>query len=154
MERLNPHDVSALVQWCPNPKGHRLTEAELRAALFPEDQPTWVFGDPQIAVVATARAGSHGFIRLLAVAEHHRRHGIGRELLAAAERHLADEGTVDVVLGADAPHHLWAGVPTDAIAMCCLAEALRYRRVGVNLDVDIPLHTLPPDLGGWRRAVA
>lgn len=154
MERLSPHHLAEFVQWCPSlAGGHRLTEAELSAALFPEDQPTWVFGDPQTGVVTTAHAGTRGFVRLLAVAEHHRRHGVGRELLAAAERQLADHGAVDVVLGADAPHHLWAGVPTDATAMCCLAEAMRYRRVGVNLDVDIPLRGLPPDLGGWRRSV-
>lgn len=152
MERLSPHDVPALVRLCPNVSGHPLTEPELRAALFPTDQPTWVFGDPQTGVVATALDGPHGFVRLLSVVEHRRRQGVGRELLIAAERHLAAEGAVDVVLGADAPHHLWAGVPTDAPAMCCLAEAMRYRRVGVNLGVDVPLHSLPADLGGWRRA--
>jgi GNAT superfamily N-acetyltransferase len=154
VERLTPQHLPAFVQWCPSlAGGHRLTEAELSAALFPDDQQTWVFGDPHIAVVATALAGRRGFVRLLAVDERHRRHGVGRYLLAAAERQLADDGAVDVLLGADAPHHLWAGVPTGATAMCCLAEAMRYRRVGVNLDVDIPLHSLQPDLGGWRRAV-
>ena len=155
MERLSSRHVAAIAPWCPTlPGGHRLSEAELRAALFPDDQRTWVFGDPQAAVVATALTGQHGFVRLLAVAPRHRRHGVGRQLVAAAERQLAEDGAVDVVLGADAPHHLWAGVPTEATAMCCLAEAMRYRRVGVNLDVDIPLRDLPPDVGGWRCAVA
>lgn len=153
MRVLSPADLAAVTHLCPPlPPAHRLTEAELAAALFPDDQPTWVFGDPEVGAVATARSGDVGFVRLLVVAEPHRRRGVGRALLTAAEERLRADGATEVTLGADAPHHLWAGVPTDATAMCCLAEQLRYRRVGVNVDVDITLATLPPDRGGWRRA--
>jgi GNAT superfamily N-acetyltransferase len=153
VEHLTEGDIDAIVQLSPDVAGHRLTAAELSAALFADDQPTWVYGRAGVGVVATASNADHGFVRLLAVAEGHHRRGVGRELLGAAERHLAESGAVDVTLGADAPHHIWAGVPTDATAMCCLAEALRYRREGLNLDVDIPLKkTLPADYGGWRLA--
>jgi predicted N-acetyltransferase YhbS len=154
MRQLTPDDTPAIVDLCPTLPSHRLTDPELRAALFAGDQPTWVYGQPGVGVVATARTGEHGFIRLLAVADAHRRQGVGRNLLKTAEEHLANEGAADVTLGADAPHHLWAGVPTDATAMCCLAEAMRYRRDGANIDVDIPLATLPPDAGEWRLAGA
>jgi mycothiol synthase len=153
VQQLTPDDVSAIVELCPSLPRHRLTAAELRTALFPPDQPTWVYGDPEVGVVVAAWGGdAHGFIRLLAVAGGHRQRGVGRNLLATAEERLAAGGAADVTLGADPPYHLWAGVPTDATAMCCLAEAMQYRRVGVNVDVDIPLATLPPDLGGWRAA--
>jgi len=151
MRTLSPADVPALVGLCPPfPHHHRLTAVELAAALFPDDQPTWVFGDPAVGAIATARSGAAGFFRLLVVAEPHRRQGVGRSLLTIAEEHLRADGATDITLGADAPHHLWAGVPTDATALCCLAEQLRYRRVGVNVDVDIALDALPPDVGGWR----
>jgi GNAT superfamily N-acetyltransferase len=154
MRPLSTDDVPAIVELCPALPRHRLTESEIRAALFPDEQETWVYGQPGVGVVATARSGRQGFVRLLAVADAHRRRGVGRTLLEAAEQQLGDGGVTDVTLGADAPHHLWAGVPTDAAAMCCLAEAARYRRVGVNIDVDIPLASLPADPGGWRLADA
>lgn len=150
MEHLTPDDIDAIVELCPAVGGHSLTAAELCAALFPDDQPTWVYGRPDVGVVATATRDTLGFVRLLAVREGHRRRGVARQLLVDAERQLAEVGATSVTIGADAPHHLWAGVPTDATAMCCLAEAMRYQRVGVNLDIDIPLATLPADHGGWR----
>lgn len=88
MERLTVDHLPGIVDLCPPLPGHRLTAAELSASLFADDQPTWVYGRPEVGVVATARRDAHGFVRFLAVAPDHRRRGIGRSLLTAAERHL------------------------------------------------------------------
>lgn len=126
--------------------------AELRASLTAPDQPARLRGDPDRGVVATVTSGDQGFIRFLAVDPAHRRHGLGRELLLAAEDDLRAAGARTVTVGADAPYYLWPGVDARELATVCLLERMKYARVEVNLNMDVDLTHLPDDPGGWRAA--
>jgi predicted N-acetyltransferase YhbS len=128
--------------------------SELHSALTAVDQPAMVRGDPALGVVATVIGNGRGFVRFIAVDPDHRGQGLGRELLTAAEEQLRASGTPTVTIGADAPNYLWAGIDTRELAMVCLAERMRYSRVGVNLNMEIDLTCLADDPGGWRVAGA
>jgi predicted N-acetyltransferase YhbS len=128
------------------------TLTDLRRALTAADQPAVVRGDPDRGVVATVTGPGGGFVRFLAVDPTQRGLGLGRELLAAAEHDLRAAGATTVTIGADAPHYLWAGIDSRELAMVCLAERMKYARVGVNVNMDVELRHAPPDPGGWRVA--
>lgn len=118
---------------------------ELAAALFGVEQPAVVRGDPDRGVVVTVTAPDDGdaFVRLLAVDPRVRRHGLGRRLLAAAERDAVALGRRRLTIGADAPFFLWPGVPATSTAMLCLLERLRYTRAETNFDMTVELDDLP-----------
>ena len=128
------------------------TVEELRRSLTAADQPAVVRGDPDRGVVATVTGQNRGFVRFLAVDPEHRRSGLGRALLGAAEADLRAADASSVTVGADAPYYLWPGIDAREMATVCLVERLRYRRVDVNLNMDVDLVSLPPDPGGWRAA--
>ena len=127
---------------------------ELHRSLTAPDQPAVVRGEPTRGVVATVIGAGGGYVRFIAVHPDHRGQGLGRALLGAAEDQLRAAGASTITIGADAPHYLWAGIDTRELAMVCLAERLRYSRVGVNLNMDIDLTHLERDPGGWRVADA
>ena len=128
------------------------SEAELRAALAASDQPATIRGDSTRGVVATVILGQRGYVRFLAVDPRHRGAGLGRALLGAAENDLRAAGATSVTIGADAPYYLWPGIDARELATVCLVERLKYERVEVNFNMDIDLHHLPDDPGGWRVA--
>jgi GNAT superfamily N-acetyltransferase len=93
-----------------------------------------------------------GFIRLLAVDPAHRGHGAGRALLDAAEADLG--GASSITVGADAPFHLFAGVPVECTAMLSLLERAKYRRGEANFDMRVDLTALAPEPSGTELAPA
>src|SRR5581483_3895534 len=105
-----------------------------RGALFAPDQPALVRGDPATGVVATVDADGGRYVRLLVVDPAQRGHGHGHALLAAAEADTRAAGSRTLTIGADAPYFLWAGVPSDALALLCLLERHHYARVEANFD--------------------
>jgi mycothiol synthase len=139
-ETLGVDAVDAIASLCGRGAAWPPSADELLDSLFCDDQPATVRGDPDVGVVATVRAigdPTSGHIRLLVVDPANRRRGIGRDLLAAAERDLAECATV--TFGADGPWYLYAGVPADATDLCVMAERARYRRVEANLNMEVRL---------------
>jgi GNAT superfamily N-acetyltransferase len=125
---------------------------ELERALFAPDQPAIVRGDPAVGVVATVEGDGRGYVRLLAVAPDHRRRGVGRRLLAAAEADALALGTRSLTTGADAPYYLWPGVDIRELGLLCLLERAKYARVETNFNMDVDLAAIPDDPGGWSVA--
>jgi GNAT superfamily N-acetyltransferase len=118
---------------------------ELRRALFAPDQPAVVRFAPGTGVVAVVTDGIDGYIRLLLLDPAHRGHGLGHDLLRAAEDDLA--GARVITVGADAPYFLFPGVPVNETSLCCLLERHHYGREETNYNIDIDLTDLPPDPG-------
>ncbi len=139
-ETLGVDAVEAIASLCRRGAVWPPSADELMDSLFCDDQPATVRGDPDVGVVATVCAAgdpTSGHVRLLVVDPVQRRRGIGRELLATAERDLG--GCSSITLGADAPWYLYAGVPADATDLCVLAERSRYRRTDANLNMEVVL---------------
>jgi GNAT superfamily N-acetyltransferase len=139
-ETLGVDAVDAIASLCRRGAFWPPCAEELRDSLFCDDQPAVVRGDPDVGVVATVRAigdpGS-GHIRLMVVDPARCGRGVGRALLAAAERDLADCRTI--TFGADGPWYLYAGVPAGATDLCVMAERARYHRVEANLNMEVLL---------------
>jgi GNAT superfamily N-acetyltransferase len=150
--RLGPEALDAIAGLCARAIADSPTRVELEAALTDPDQPAVVRGDPAVGVVATVTAGEQGFVRLLAVDPGHRRRGVGRALLAAAEADLRDAGGTSVTVGADPPGYLWPGVDARELGMLCLLERARYSRAEANCNLEVDLAGIPPDPGGWVAA--
>jgi mycothiol synthase len=116
---------------------------ELRRTLFAPDEPAVVRYEAGVGVAAVVRQGDDGFIRLLLLDPDRRGHGLGHELLRAAEGDLGDARVITV--GADAPYFLFPGVPVEETGLCCLLERHHYTREETNYNIDIRLADLPPD---------
>ena len=82
---------------------------------------------------ADGLAADRGWLSLVAVAPEHRRRGVGRALLAAAEAFLRAAHRAKAVLGSD-PAHFFPGVP-DATAAAGFFEACGYRLRGEAYDL-------------------
>jgi GNAT superfamily N-acetyltransferase len=139
-ETVGVDAVDAIAALCARGAIWPPSTEELLDSLFCDDQPAIVRGDPDVGLVATVRAlgdPTAGHIRLLVVDPAHRGRGVGRALIAAAERDLADCSSI--TFGADGPWYLYAGVPADATGLCVLAERAHYRRVEANLNMEVNL---------------
>jgi GNAT superfamily N-acetyltransferase len=154
--RLGPDQLDAITALVARAlPDEALTKPELAKALFCAQQPAIVRGDVDLGLVVTVRSTTEdrqGFVRLLAVDPAGRGRGVGRALLAAAETDLA--GASSITVGADAPFHLFAGVPVECTAMLSLLERAKYRRGEANIDMRVDLTTLAPDPGGTELASA
>lgn len=150
-DRLGPDAIPAIAELCARSLRDPPSLAELTDALTDPDQPATVRGDPATGVVATVTSGDQGFVRLLVVAPEHRRRGIGRDLLAAAEADLRAAGATSVTVGADPPGYLWPGVDVREIGLLCLLERAKYDRGEASCNLDLDLAGIPDDPGGWRR---
>jgi GNAT superfamily N-acetyltransferase len=135
-------DIAAL---CDRSMPQAPRVAELGRTLFAPDQPSVVRYAPDAGVVATVRDGQEGFIRLLLLDPNNRGHGLGHELLRAAESDLV--GARVITVGADSPYFLFPGVPVEETSLCCLLERHHYGRDETNYNINIPLVDLPADPG-------
>lgn len=142
---LGPEAARDVARLCRRALGANApVAADVTASLFGE-HPVTVRGIPDVGVVASAVRQGQGHIRLLAVDPAHRRRGVGRALLKAAEADLA--GCPSITVGADPPDHLFPGVDSRLTAMQCLLEERGYALTGVHLNLDVDLRSLPPDPG-------
>ncbi|MEH0820349.1 MULTISPECIES: GNAT family N-acetyltransferase [unclassified Micromonospora] len=80
-----------------------------------------------------------GHVDLLAVAPQRRRRGVGRALVAEAERRLAGLGAAELLLAGNPPYYAWPGVDVRYTPAVCLALALGYRqdRTAWNMTADL-----------------
>jgi GNAT superfamily N-acetyltransferase len=142
---VGPESADAIAALCARSIPRAPSADEVTRTLFAEDQPAVVRFDPEVGVVAVVRSEHEGHIRLLVLDGARRGHGLGHELLRAAEREL--EGARVITVGADPPYFLYPGVPVEETALCCLLERHHYAREETNYNIDIELDTLPPDPG-------
>ena len=126
--------------------------AELDGALFAEDQPALILGDPDAGVIAAVECDDGAHIRLLAVDPSARRRGLGHALVQGAEDWAAAAGHRSLVTGADPPYFLWPGVPSAETALVCLFERRHYSRSETNFNMEVDLRAIPDDPGGHRLA--
>jgi GNAT superfamily N-acetyltransferase len=89
-----------------------------------------------------------GHVQVLVVDPDHRRRGVGRELLRAAESEARSRGAVRMHLGAAAPFYLFTGVDSRWTEAMCLAEDAGYDRLGAELDLVCPTRFGPPAASG------
>ncbi|MCI4062995.1 GNAT family N-acetyltransferase [Micromonospora sp. R77] len=85
------------------------------------------------------RDPGRGHVDLLAVAPADRRRGIGRALLAAAERRLAGLGAVELLLAGNPPYYAWPGIDVRYTPAVCAALRLGFRqdRTAWNMTADL-----------------
>jgi GNAT superfamily N-acetyltransferase len=102
-------------------------------------------GEGAVSVVRRdAGGGVDAWVKLLVVDPPARRRGLGRSLLAAAERWAWDQGAIRLHLGGSPPFYLWPGIDGRADAMLGLAEAAGYVPTGTALNMELPTATRPP----------
>ncbi|WP_346537928.1 GNAT family N-acetyltransferase [Micromonospora sp. DPT] len=99
-------------------------------------------GDELVGVLigSVSAADPHlGHVDLLAVAPQRRRRGIGRALVAEAERRLAGLGAAELLLAGNPPYYAWPGIDVRYTPAVCLALALGYRqdRTAWNMTADL-----------------
>ena len=142
---VGPEALDQIASLCARSMTNPPSIPELRRTLFASDQPAVVRLAPGMGVVATVPGDTAGFIRLLLLDQTLRGHGLGHDLLRAAEDDL--DGAAVITVGADAPYFLLPGVPVEETALCCLLERHHYGREETNYNIDIDVTDLPPDPG-------
>jgi GNAT superfamily N-acetyltransferase len=88
-----------------------------------------------------------GHVELLAVRPDQRRKGIGRALLAAAERRLADLGAQRVRIGGNPPCYVWPGIDVRYTPAICLAQRAGYERTDTAWNMTADLTKTSPAAG-------
>ncbi len=152
LARLGRSDLDAIALLCDRSLSQPPSVEELDGALFTDDQPAAIFGDPARGVVAVVECDDGPHIRLLVVEPSARRRGLGRGLLDAVETWSREAGHTSLTAGADPPYFLWPGVPSTETALLCLFERRHYHRVETNFNMDVDLSAIPDDPGGSHLA--
>ncbi|MEU4566482.1 GNAT family N-acetyltransferase [Micromonospora sp. NPDC023956] len=82
---------------------------------------------------------AYGCVDLVVVAPQERRRGVGRTLLAHAERWLAGRGAREVLLAGNPPYYAWPGIDVRYTPAVCAALALGYHqdRTAWNMTADL-----------------
>ncbi|MEV0152727.1 GNAT family N-acetyltransferase [Micromonospora sp. NPDC050686] len=80
-----------------------------------------------------------GHVDLVAVAPEERRRGVGRALLAEAERRLAALGATELLLAGNPPFYAWPGIDVRYTPAICAALALGHTqdRTAWNMTADL-----------------
>jgi predicted N-acetyltransferase YhbS len=152
LPRLGPSDLEALAHLCHRSMADPPSAEELGGALWSDEQPAVILGDPTRGVVAVVECEDGAHIRLLAVDPSARGAGMGHRLLQGAEDWAVGAGHRSLATGADPPYFLWPGVPCREIPLICLLERRHYSRVDTNFDMDVDLRAIPDDPGGHAVA--
>ncbi|HWF16459.1 MAG TPA: GNAT family N-acetyltransferase [Acidimicrobiales bacterium] len=152
LTRLGRSDLDAIAHLCDRSLTQPPSVEELEGALFTDDQPAVIFGDPARGVVAVVECDDGPHIRLLVVDPSARRRGLGQALLDAAEAWSREAGHTALTTGADPPYFLWPGVPSTETALLCLFEGRHYHRVETNFNMDVDLSAVPDGSGGYDLA--
>jgi predicted N-acetyltransferase YhbS len=94
---------------------------------------------PDGVVLGSLGDGDAGHVDLIAVDPAARRRGVGRALLAAAERALAALGAGEVLLAGNGPQYAWPGIDVRYTPAVCLAMATGYEhdRTAWNMTADL-----------------
>ncbi len=94
--------------------------------------------DPDVAGTADSSTVV-GHVDLIAVHPRAQGRGLGRALLAAAERWLVGQGAAEVRLAGNPPCYAWPGIDVRYTPALCLAERLGYERYDVawNMTADL-----------------
>jgi GNAT superfamily N-acetyltransferase len=150
--QLGRRDLDAIAALCRRALKDPPAAEELDGALFAEDQPAVVLGDPGRGVVAVVACDDGPHIRLLVVDEPARGQGVGHSLLEAAEDWARGEGHSVLLTGADPPYFLWPGVPSTETGLLCLLERRHYSRAETNFNMDVDVTSIPDDPGGHELA--
>ncbi len=102
-------------------------------------------------VALTTRPGLSGieaFVQLLAVHPDRRRAGVGRTLLAAADRWAASRGAQRLRLAGAAPFYLWPGVDTLWVGAASFARDAGFTVDGEAQNMALPAGTRAPSPDG------
>ncbi|MEU5906431.1 GNAT family N-acetyltransferase [Micromonospora sp. NPDC047467] len=149
---LTPDLVSTVVRLCVRALDLPEDAAEAAAivdVLWPRaaaDRPVAALGayrDADLVGVLLCSVSSSdpstGHVDLVAVLPDQRRRGVGRTLLARAERVLAERGVTEVLLAGNPPYYAWPGIDVRYTAAVCTALALGYRqdRTAWNMTADL-----------------
>lgn len=107
-----------------------------------------VSGSATVGVVLGSiahRDSSLGHVDLIAVHPAHRRHGIGRALLARIEGALSGLGAGEVLLAGNPPHYVWPGIDVRYTPAVCAAMALGYEQENIawNMTADLSYDSSP-----------
>ncbi|SBT48568.1 GNAT family N-acetyltransferase [Micromonospora auratinigra] len=94
----------------------------------------------------SARDGRLGHVDLLAVTPARRRQGVGRALLAEAERRLAGLGATELLLAGNPPYYAWPGIDVRYTPAVCAALRLGFRQDRTAWNMTAELTTGSPAL--------
>jgi GNAT superfamily N-acetyltransferase len=150
--RLGHDDLDAIARLCDRTLTGGPSAEELEGALFAEDQPAVIFGDPARGIVAVVECDDGPHVRLLVVDESARGQGLGDVLLDAGEAWAREAGHTSLMTGADPPYFLWPGAPSTETALLSLFERRHYHRAETNFNMDVDLTAIPADPGGHQLA--
>ena len=102
-------------------------------------------------LIGVQQQGERGSILAVLVAPAHRRRGIGRSLLAAAQHHLQGQGAATVQLGGGARDFFWCGVPADTPGAWAFFQGCGWVQDETSYDLvgELPTCTTPPRV--WDR---
>lgn len=99
-------------------------------------------GEPAGLLVAASRHSGQelrGYVKLLAVSPKFRRQGIGSQLLAHAERSLAELGCQEIRIAESAPNYLTPGVDQRYQAALPFFTSHGYSRIGESVNMTVSL---------------
>jgi len=111
------------------------------ASCWDDPDPAIVLGTADAvgaAVIRTVAGRSIGHVRLVVVADPHRRTGLGRAMVETLEDWLACRGADEVQVGGEAPFYLWPGIDIRLTPALCLFEAVGYRERGSVCNLSCP----------------
>ncbi|MFC4146518.1 GNAT family N-acetyltransferase [Micromonospora mangrovi] len=149
---LDRERLPAVVELCR--RALDLPEDAAEASAMVETLAVRAAADRPVVLVGAARGGELvgvligsvaqsdrrlGHVDLVAVAPAERRRGVGRALLAEAERRLAGLGAVELLLAGNPPYYAWPGIDVRYTPAVCAALRLGYRqdRTAWNMTAEL-----------------